>query len=174
LSFQLPDYSSLREAEPSGVVIPLNGVRYHAIPEVAADQLMSASQGAVSALPENLGDVAAGTSLETLVETNPGLAAAMAKAGSSTLTRAREFILSVLEPDSATKWLANIQPPPKGLTPAKRREYQKTMITMRQQMAVFKDLVAFYSGRPTAPSSSSSNGDGGTGGTSTETVPVEG
>lgn len=172
MSFQLTDYSQLRDPKAPKVVIPLNGQRYHAVAEVEADTLLSATQGSLDKLPENLpADVQ--NNLEQLAETNPMMVAQLGKAASSQLVRARDFMLQVLEPESAERWTRYCGPPAKGLSAAKRKAHQEAFITLPQRMAVFKDLVAHYAGRPTAPSSSSQNGDGGTGGTSTETAPAE-
>lgn len=167
---ELTDYSALRAAPGTRIRIPLNGVHYFAEADVPADLILDAvlddAASAVRDLPE-------GMSMEELAEANPGLAGKLSAAGSSSFTKALAFMREVLEPDSWEQWEANMRRPEKGLTPKKRQEHQARYITVAQLLAVFKDLVRHYCGRPTGPSSSSQNGDGGTGGTSTGGAPPE-
>lgn len=172
---QLTDFSSLRAPADEKVTIPLNGVNYHAVAEIAADVMLGASSASVDI--EDLGDVPAGTTMDdidNMTETNPAMAAKLGKAGMSMVERAQRFMHEVLEPDSYAQWVANSKAPAKGLTPAKRKAHLARMITLPQMLAVFKALISHYAGRPTPPSDSSQNGAGGTGGNSTETVPAEG
>lgn len=168
---QLTDFSSLKAPPDATVTIPLNGVNYHAIADIAADVVLSAASveaaDDVVTLPE-------GVSLDQLADTDPATAARLERAGASNLVRLTRFMEQVMEPDSWATWCANMKMPDKGLTPAARKKHLERMITLRQLLAVFRALLAHYSGRPTEPSSSSPNGDGGTGGTSTETAPSEG
>lgn len=170
---QLTDYSSMRSPAGEQVTIPLNGVNYHAVPEVASDVMLAAASASVDV---DVADIPAGTTmdnLDELAETNPAVAAKLGKAGLSMVERAQRFMIEVLEPDSLQRWLANCKAPERGLTPAKRKAHLARMITLPQMLAVFKALLAHYAGRPTSPSDSSQNGAGGTGGNSTETVPAE-
>lgn len=172
---QLTDFSSLRKPADEKVTIPLNGVNYHAVAEIAADVMLAAAAASIDV--EGLADVPAGTTmdnLDKLADSNPVLAAKLGQAGMSMVERAQRFMIAVLEPDSLQQWLTNIKPPEPGLTPAKRKTHLARMITLPQMLAVFKALLAHYGGRPTQPSDSSQNGAGGTGGNSTETVPAAG
>lgn len=169
---QLADYSHLKAPPGEKLTIPLNGVNYHAVVDPPADVVLSAAQH--DAGSDGLADLPTGVSLEQLASDDPVIAAKLQRTEASGLVRIMRFFEDVLEPDSYDRWKTNMRRPDKGLTPAKRQQHAERMITFPQLLAVFKDLVGHYSGRPTAPSSPSQNGDDGTGGTSTETAPDAG
>lgn len=165
---QLEDYSGLRAQEK--VQVPLNGVRYHCVAEVAADLILGlGSSTDIDAMPE----LPAGVTLDDLATGDPATAMKLERAGSHRLLQMMDFLRDVMEPESHEQWLANMKMPAKGITPAQRAKHLGRMISLPQMTAVFGALMRHYSGRPTKPSPSSPNGDGGTGTDSTETSPAE-
>jgi len=167
---ELQDFTGMKRTEK--VVIPLNGVRYHGLAEVAGETFLdlvpqSGGAEAVAELPE-------GVTMDDLANLDPATAAKLDRSGAAQMVKMVQFLEEVLEPASWTDWQANMRRPAKGLTPAKRQQHLDRMITIPQMAAVFRALVSHYAGRPTGPSSSSSNGDGGTGGTSTAGAPAAG
>jgi hypothetical protein len=137
------------------------------------------------------GKLDAGT-LAELQQSNPVLMMRMAAMGRSQTERSIAFLQAVLEPADARRWAENMRPPPervpcdandprrlppdpaepeavpvRAATDDEKRDHRRRMITLRQCMGVYQELMAVYSGRPTEPPSSSGNGHGGSGGAST-------
>lgn len=167
---QLQDYSNLRQAaEP--VVVPLNGVRYHFLPEAPADVILSAGSVEVDGL--NLPDGMTMEQVEKLAETDANLGQQIESRAAQNLRRVVKFLIDTMEPDSWETWSTYMKAPPKGLTPGKRKQHVERMIVFPQLHAVFKAVLVHYTGHPTGPSSTSQNGDGGTGGTSMDGAPAE-
>ena len=164
---ELQDFTGLRRTEK--VVVPLNGVRYHCVPELAGQTFMdlAPSTGADEAPPE----LPEGVTLDEVADMDPAIAAKLDSAGVRRLRQMFDLLEEAMEPDSWATWQANMRRPEKGLTPAKRKQHLDRLITIPQMAAVFRALVTHYAGRPTTPSSSLSNGDGGTGGSSTAAAP---
>lgn len=188
---ELRDYSDLRAPAGGRVRIPLNGEVYYANPDPPAETTLAAS----GKIPDGLADALSGINvkdpdaMKALEESNPVLLMRLAQAGQSSTERAIKFLQDVLEPESARRWAANMRPrpatppPPEGVDPEKweqtwqptageQEAHNRRLITLRQCVAVYQELIGHYSGRPTAPPSSSENGHGGTGGTSTAGVPA--
>jgi DNA-binding NarL/FixJ family response regulator len=169
---QLNDYSDMKKG---GVItIPLNGETYEAYADPPADVSLE-SIGAMNAadlqaLAKVIEQQKAGETVALDIENDPQFAAAAMRAGSAGLThthRAVMFFQHVLTPESAERWAANMRPPDPEASKAEQKKHIARQITLQQVMAVHRELVAVYGGRPTTPPSSSQNGHGGTGGTST-------
>jgi hypothetical protein len=171
---QLTDYSNLRSQDNQPVVIPLNGEYYRATPVCpAATLLESISQ--LSQASELAGELAqvmeVGNDPEKMAElaaANPALMLRLSTIGMSSTERAIKFLNDVLYPEDAARWMANMRPPDPGWPVEDQEAHMRRMITMPQVQSVYRDLQAFYSGRPTGPSSSSPATPNGTGGTSTD------
>jgi hypothetical protein len=163
-TMEIEDFSKLRAASPSALVIPLNGKRYKCDPEPPADVVLAATTGVDSRALEAMAKMADGGELTA------GEQAAAAGAGSSSMTKAARFLEQVLEPESLEQWRRFVRPP-EGLEGKALTEWKKHKITWQQVVAVFRALVQHYSGgRPTTPPSSSGNGHDDGGATSTAGV----
>lgn len=164
MTVELQDFTSAKRTER--VKVPLNGVNYWGVPELAADyvvELMNATGGGRKAL-----ELPPGFTMDDLADLTPEKQAELAEVGGGMLAAMVGFFVEALEPDSWETFRENMKrPPKKGITPAERRKRDQRLITWPQFQLVFKAMLTHYMGRPTTPSDSSSNGSGGTGGTST-------
>lgn len=165
MTIELQDYTSAKRSER--VKVPLNGVNYWCVPELAADyivhltNLQARGEMKAAELPE-------GWTLDDLATPDAEKLAELEKLGGGMLVAMMRLFTEAMEPDSWTTFRENMRPvPPKGLSPAERKRRVERLITFRQFTLVFRALMEHYTGRPTTPSDSSSNGSGGTGGTST-------
>jgi hypothetical protein len=163
-----PDYSAMRsEREGKPIVIPLNGQRYHAIPDPPADLVLEAITG-----------VDIDPALAARFETEPESVGTadrikVASAGREGRRRMVAFLDAVLEPDSAARWAFYLGRLPDDATPQQRADHAKHRITMPQVQAVYQQLQRIYSGGTPTEAPSSSNGHGATGSTSTAGAPSE-
>lgn len=195
----LTDHSGMRTGEDR-LRIPLNGQEYWAMAEPPAELILSAmgQVGGGEDLAAELAKLTSGSgvgteTLEQLAQTNPVLMMKVASAGMTQTERSIAFLQAVLLPESARRWayfmkappletacdaddprrVPGIEPPVRPTTDDEQAEHRRYMITLRQCMAVYQDLIRAYGGRPTVPPSSSESGHGGTGGTSTAGAPAE-
>ena len=165
MTIELQDFTSSKRSER--VKVPLNGVNYWCVPELAADyiihltNLQTRGELRAAELPE-------GWSLDDLAEPDPEKLAELEKLGGGMLVAMLRLYTEAMEPDSWATFREHMRALPKeGITPAERKRRTERLITFRQFTLVFRALMEHYTGRPTTPSDSSSNGSGGTGGTST-------
>lgn len=159
---ELEDFSDLRDLRDGPIRIPLNGVVYMADPHPPADVPLAATTGADVHAMELM---ARATEGETLTGAEQARAATV---GQSSLTKAVVFLQDVLEPESLERWRFHMAKAPADASTKVRNEHAKHRITLRQVVAVYRALIAAYSGgRPTTPASSSGNGHGDAGTTST-------
>lgn len=166
---KLTDHSHVKRTEK--VTVPLNGVNYHCVPDVPADLIMGMA-------PTDAEDVKLpeGVTMDDVASMEGEVRDRLRRAGADNIARMRDFLRDVMEPDSWETWQTNLRRLADGATPAQRRKHQQAAITMPQMTLVFRDLVKYYAGRPTEPSSPSSSGADGTpssGGNSTEPAPAE-
>lgn len=168
----LNDYSGLKRTER--VEIPLNGEVYYAEPDPPAGTTL-ASLGAFT--PDEITAMATAMKAradDTTEDVDVAVMLQASAAGMNNTRRAVKFMDDVLEPESASRWASNMMPAKDDWTAAQKKKHAAKHITLAQVMAVYGDLVAHYSNRPTTPSSSSQNGRGGTGGTSTAGASAKG
>ena len=167
---KLTDHSHEKRTEK--VTVPLNGVNYHCVPDIPADVIT----GMAPTTDDDAADLPEGVSLDDVAKMEPEVRARLNRAGAGNIARMRDFLHTVMEPDSWATWTKNLAALPEGATPAQRRTHAQQSITMKQMTLVFRDLVGYYAGRPTEASSPSSSGDDATpssGGNLTELAPAE-
>ncbi len=163
-----PDFSHLRDARAgAAITIPLNGQKYHAMPDPPADLVLDLVAGEIGVDPELATRWEAGGP-EALTQAE---AIGIAQVSRNQRVKQVRFLEQVLDAESLERWKTYMSPLKEGATTAERNRWNKHRITLEQALSVVKHLLRVYSeGRPTE-AVSSSNGHGDTGLTSTAGAP---
>lgn len=172
----IEDFSYLRPPEDR-IPIPLNGATYYAVADPPAEVIVAATASPIdeaTATRLQAAGVTNEASLANLVETDLVTALRLSAVGSTNMERAIRFIQQVLEPASRRPFADAMRPLPEDPPPTAEQiaDHDRVRITMPQVTALYRALLAQYTGRPTVPSSPSPAGHDGNGQSLTESVPL--